>query len=138
MKRRPTICGGCGRALGDAPRAIVDAVPVCLECLLPEPGHPGALHAARGDVEQKDFQVGDVRAHDKAKRLAQLIVSEILLYHPSWRGGSQDDELRDEVSLDVEQGRHYYARRVSEELLDSTDYYDEAVRSLLGDVITSS
>jgi len=137
MRRKPAICGRCGRTLGSAQRAVIDSVPVCVECLFPERKLPGAVQPASGDEEELDLQVGDVRAHDKAKRLARLIVSEILLYHPSWRSGSQDDELRDEVSLDVEQGRYYYAKRVSEELLDSTDYYDEAVRSLLGDVITS-
>jgi tetratricopeptide (TPR) repeat protein len=84
-----------------------------------------------------------VETHDKAKRLARLIVSEIGLYNPWWnpkgrkgrfvvpRSAGSRAEALEHLIWEIEQGRHYYSERVPSDVRASSDYYQEAVVSIL-------
>jgi tetratricopeptide (TPR) repeat protein len=84
-----------------------------------------------------------VEAHDKAKRLARLIVSEIGLYNPWWnpkgrrgrfvvsRSAGSRAEALEHLIWEIEQGRQYYNERVPSDVRASGDYYQEAVVSTL-------
>jgi len=71
---------------------------------------------------------GDPSAHDAAKRLARIIMSDIALYNQraideGVRNGTLYDLLRDEI----EEGKKLYESRVPAEIASSTDYYREAI-----------
>ncbi|MBI3597485.1 MAG: response regulator [Nitrospirae bacterium] len=73
-------------------------------------------------------RVGDPAAHEAAKRLARIIMSDIALYNQraieeGIRNGTMYDLLRDEI----EEGKKLYDRRVPVEIASSTDYYREAI-----------
>jgi len=77
---------------------------------------------------------GDVlpEFHVKARRLARIIVSDILLYNQAKaeegiRNGTFFDLLKD----DIQEGRSLYARRVPQEILHSASYLDEAFDQLI-------
>lgn len=68
----------------------------------------------------------------KAKRLARIIVSDILLYNQDKvmagiRSGNFHDQLKDEIR----EGRALYARRVPAEVAVGTAFLDEAVEQLI-------
>ncbi|HET6466502.1 MAG TPA: response regulator [Nitrospiria bacterium] len=72
--------------------------------------------------------VGDPAAHEAAKRLARIIMSDIALYNQraideGVRNGTMYDLLRDEI----EEGKKLYESRVPAEIASSTDYYREAI-----------
>jgi tetratricopeptide (TPR) repeat protein len=74
-----------------------------------------------------------IETNEAAQRLARLVVSEIKLYNPSWKpGGNNTDDERESMGREIERGREYFNQRVSEEVRRSTDYYQEAVVSVLG------
>jgi DNA-binding response OmpR family regulator len=73
-------------------------------------------------------RVGDPSAHEAAKRLARIIVSDIALYNQraideGVRNGTMVDLLRDEI----EEGKKLYESRTPAEIASSTDYYREAI-----------
>lgn len=79
---------------------------------------------ARGSV--------DPAAHEAAKRLARIIMSDIALYNQramdeGIRNGTTYDLLRDEI----EEGRKLYDSRVPAEIVSSTDYYREAIEEFI-------
>jgi len=72
--------------------------------------------------------IGDPAAHEAAKRLARIIMSDIALYNQraveeGVRNGTIYEVLRDEI----EEGRKLYDGRVPSEIVSSTDYYREAI-----------
>ncbi|HTN44022.1 MAG TPA: response regulator [Nitrospiria bacterium] len=72
--------------------------------------------------------VGNQAAHDAAKRLARIIISDIALYNQraiedGIRNGTVYELLRDEI----EEGKKLYESRVPAEISSSTDYYREAI-----------
>lgn len=72
--------------------------------------------------------IGDPAAHEAAKRLARIIMSDIALYNQraveeGVRNGTIYEVLRDEI----EEGRKLYDGRVPPEIVSSTDYYREAI-----------
>jgi DNA-binding response OmpR family regulator len=72
--------------------------------------------------------VGDPSAHEAAKRLARIIMSDIALYNQraideGVRNGTMVDLLRDEI----EEGKKLYESRIPGEIASSTDYYREAI-----------
>ena len=74
-------------------------------------------------------------AKDKAMRLARAIASDIAVYNESTIVEAiESDTFFESLSDDIEQGRTLYLSRVSSELGEANQYYDDA----LVDVILAS
>jgi len=72
------------------------------------------------------------QANTKAKRLARLIVSEIALYNKkALEEGVRTDTFDKLLEHDIREARALYARRVPEEIRNSTSYLDEAFTELV-------
>lgn len=89
----------------------------------PEP----VLHAAATAVKSNGPTQEDSKEDEAAKRLARIIVSDIVLYNKK----KVDDGIRtgtffDLLKEEIEEGRKHYASRVSAELSKRRDYYKEA------------
>jgi hypothetical protein len=78
--------------------------------------------------------VEDQKAHDDAKRFARLVVSEIKLYNEAKvTEGRRTKDIYERLKEDIERGRQMYQDRVSPQVRDTTDYFqDELVRILAG------
>jgi tetratricopeptide (TPR) repeat protein len=86
-----------------------------------------------GTAQKAEPPRTSIGTDEAAQRLARLVVSEIKLYNPSWKpGGYHTDDERESMRRDIERGREYFNQRVSSEGRGSTDYYQEAVVSILG------
>lgn len=73
-----------------------------------------------------------VDAHEEARRLARLLVSEIKLYNEEQvEEGRRNRDLYERLKDDIDRSRQLYEERVEPSILNSTDYfYQELVRIL--------
>jgi hypothetical protein len=88
------------------------------------------------EQEQKKIeppqQPGVSPMHEKAKRLARLIVSDIVLYNKdAVEEGIRNDNFFEVMSHDVQEARNLYASRVPEEIRRETTYLDDAFTDLI-------
>jgi hypothetical protein len=71
-------------------------------------------------------------AHEKAKRLARLIVSDILLYNQAAvEEGVKNNTLAKLLSHDIQEARALYAQRVPEDVRKGTTYLEQAFSELI-------
>jgi predicted Zn finger-like uncharacterized protein len=71
-------------------------------------------------------------AHMKARRLARIIVSDIVLYNQGKvEEGIRTGSFYELLADDIREGRALYVRRVSEDIRQSTTYLDDAFADLI-------
>lgn len=71
--------------------------------------------------EEPEIEEGE--EHEKAKRLARIIVSDIVLYNQDIiEKGIREGSFYKLLEKDIEEGRGYYLERVSPEIREGTDY----------------
>jgi predicted Zn finger-like uncharacterized protein len=71
-------------------------------------------------------------AHVKARRLARIIVSDIVLYNQAKvEEGVRNGSLFELLADDIKEGRALYVRRVAEEIRRETDYLEDAFKELI-------
>ena len=101
------------------------------ESMVEEERRPSSVKSTSQDFEKTQAvprRVGDPAAHEAAKRLARIIISDIALYNQraieeGVRNGTIYEVLRDEI----EEGKKLYDGRVPPEIVSSTDYYRQAI-----------
>jgi hypothetical protein len=70
--------------------------------------------------------------HERAKRLARLIVGEIVLYHKDKIAVAiRNDTLFEELAKELKEGRNYYEKNVDPSVGSKADYFDQAVVDIL-------
>ena len=70
--------------------------------------------------------------YEAAQRLARIIISDITLYNKQKiEDGLQKGDLLGVLKSELEEGRNLYRERVSEEILNSSNYLDEALREYI-------
>ncbi len=70
--------------------------------------------------------------HEKAKRLARLIVSDIVLYNQAAVDeGIRNNNFFEVMAHDIQEARNLYATRVPEEIRNETTYLDDAFADLI-------
>jgi len=71
-------------------------------------------------------------AHVKARRLARIIVSDIVLYNQATvEEGVRKGNFYELLADDIREGRALYARRVSEEIRQDASYLEDAFEELI-------
>ncbi|HKZ16334.1 MAG TPA: response regulator [Geobacteraceae bacterium] len=92
-------------------------------------------HAIKQDEERETGTTAspdDTVAHEKARRLARLIVSDIALYNQDRvEDGVRNGSFYTLLEEDVREGRALYERRISEEIRTCTSYLEEAFEELV-------
>jgi hypothetical protein len=70
--------------------------------------------------------------HEKAKRLARLIVSDIVLYNQAAvEEGVRNNNFFEVMAHDIQEARNLYDSRVPEEIRNETTYLDDAFNDLI-------
>ncbi len=70
--------------------------------------------------------------HERAQRLARIIVGEIVLYHKDRIVEAiKNDTLFETLERELEEGRRYYEKNVDPSVSVETDYFDRAVVDIL-------
>jgi hypothetical protein len=70
--------------------------------------------------------------HERAQRLARIIVNELVLYHKDRIVEAiKNDALFDVLERELAEGRKYYEKNIDPTVLAQTDYFDRAVVDIL-------
>lgn len=70
--------------------------------------------------------------HERAKRLARLIVSDIIIYNQDKIvEGIKQDTLFDLLKEDIEVGRAYYEKNIDAAVAEQSDYFNHALVDIL-------
>ncbi len=70
--------------------------------------------------------------HERAKRLARLIVSDIIIYNQDKIvEGIKQDTLFDLLKEDIEVGRAYYEKNIDPAVAEHSDYFNHALVDIL-------
>jgi len=70
--------------------------------------------------------------HERAQRLARIIMGEIVLYHKDRIVEAiKNDSLFEALERELEEGRKYYEKNVDPFVRAQTDYFDRAVVDVL-------
>ena len=70
--------------------------------------------------------------HEKAKRLARLIISDIVMYNQEKIiEGIKNDTLFDLLQEEIEVGRKYYERNVDPGMSRQVNYFNQALVDIL-------
>jgi hypothetical protein len=70
--------------------------------------------------------------HERAKRLARLIVGDIVLYNRAKiTEGIKNDNLFQVLEKELEEGRKYYQKNVDPAVAGQADYFNLAVVDIL-------
>ncbi|MCB1053990.1 MAG: hypothetical protein KDD11_00575 [Acidobacteria bacterium] len=105
----------------------------------PRPGKPSEV-APPSDIDGPGWAFADRpkpataedELHEKARRLARLLVSEIKLYNEEQvEEGRRNRDIYDRLKEDIDRSRQMYDDRVDERVRSTNDYfYQELVRTL--------
>ena len=70
--------------------------------------------------------------HERARRLARLIVGDIVLYNQEKIvQGIKDDSLFQVLEDELAEGRRYYDKNVDPTVAGQTDYFNQAIVDIL-------
>jgi hypothetical protein len=70
--------------------------------------------------------------HERAKRLARLIVGDIAIYNKEKIAeGIRNDTLFEVLERELDVGRRYYQKNVDPEVAAQADYFSEALVDIL-------
>jgi len=82
---------------------------------------------------QPGMNAEESRRHDEARRFARLLVSEIKLYNePKVEEGRKNQTLMALLKEDIERSRQIYDERIAPEIRTKSDYFRQALVSILG------
>jgi len=72
------------------------------------------------------------REYDEARRLARLILSDIIIYHPAKvEEGIRDNTFFDVLKEEIDEGRQYYDSRVPFRVRRDTEIYSETLQQFV-------
>lgn len=70
--------------------------------------------------------------YDEARRLARLILSDIVIYHPDKvDAGIRDDNFFDVLKAEIAEGRNYYDSRVPLRVRQNTEIFSETLQQFV-------
>ena len=94
---------------------------------------PAALAGTGGETPSPGtVQFGRRSPEDKAKRLARVLVSDMILYNPDRHTRAmENDNLAEEFEDEIKKSWEEYVEQVGEDLADSTSYFTDALNEIL-------
>jgi DNA-binding response OmpR family regulator len=100
--------------------------------LTPEQVQPVPVTEMSPVTEKQQPLVGDLSAHDAAKRLARIIISDIALYNQKRvEEGVRNNTFHELLKDELEEGLKLYQSRTSKEILETTRYYEEVIEDFI-------
>jgi len=79
-----------------------------------------------------EFQVPEPREYDEARRLARLILSDIVIYNPEKvERGLRENNFFDVLKDEIEEGRAYFDSRVSFRVKRYTEIFNETLQQFV-------
>jgi predicted Zn finger-like uncharacterized protein len=117
-----------------APAAAVSEAPSPEPALEPAPPEPVAPAVSAPAAEPSRPARGAKSADDRAKRLARVLVSDILWYNRERRDAAlRDGTLMTSLGEEIKKSWELYKEKVGPEAAHSTNYFKEALNEILAD-----
>ena len=117
--------GGIAEVGGDAEDAATPSA---------EEEEPAGSDVAEGGVQEGEevFQFGRRDPHDKARRLARVLVSDMITYNPERHEEAlAQNRLKDDFEEEIDKSWAEYVEQVGPEIAESTDYWRDALNDIL-------
>jgi response regulator RpfG family c-di-GMP phosphodiesterase len=104
-----------------------------IEELIPEREFRQIIHKLFPDIgDATDDTAIEPREYDEARRLARLILSDIIIYHAAKvEQGIRDNNFFDLLKGEIEEGRQYYDSRVPPRVRRDTEIYTETLQQFV-------
>ncbi len=103
-----------------------------IEELIPEKEFRQIIHKFFPDVGDVSHLPVESREFDDARRLARLILSDIIIYHSAKvEQGIRDDNFFEVLKTEIEEGRRYYDTRVPPSIRRNTEIYTETLQQFV-------
>jgi predicted Zn finger-like uncharacterized protein len=85
-----------------------------------------------GAEGEEVFQFGRRDPHDKARRLARVLVSDMITYNPERHEEAlAQNRLKDDFEEEIDKSWAEYVEQVGPEIAESTDYWRDALNDIL-------
>jgi response regulator RpfG family c-di-GMP phosphodiesterase len=103
-----------------------------IEELIPEKEFRQIIHKFFPDVGDVSDLPFESREYDEARRLARLILSDIIIYHAAKvEHGIRDDNFFEVLKSEIEEGRQYYDSRVPMRVRRDSEIYTETLQQFV-------
>ena len=103
-----------------------------IEEQIPEKEFRQILHKLFPDVGDISDAPVEPREYDEARRLARLILSDIIIYHVAKvEQGIRDNNFFEVLKSEIEEGRQYYDSRVPVRVRRDTEIYTETLQQFV-------
>ena len=98
----------------------------------PEPTFGEPAPTPEPGPQATGFQFGRRDPHDKARRLARVLVSDMITYNPDRHTRAlENDTLREDFEEEIEKSWAEYVEQVGRDMAESTDYWRDALNEIL-------
>jgi len=88
--------------------------------------------AAEAPAKAPAFTFGKRDPHDKAKRLARVLVSDMITYNPDRHARALENRtLKEDFEDEISKSWQEYVDQVGQEIAESTDYWTQALNDVL-------
>ena len=78
------------------------------------------------------FTFGRRDPHDKARRLARVLVSDMIMYNPERHARAlENGTLKEDFDEEIKKSWNEYVEQVGDDIANSTTYFDEALNDIL-------
>jgi CheY-like chemotaxis protein len=103
-----------------------------IEELIPERELRQLIHRLFPDIEAEEDRAPEPIEYDEARRLARLILSDIVIYHPEKvERGISDGTFFDLLREEIADGRQYYDSRVPLRVRQNSEIFDETLHQFV-------
>lgn len=93
---------------------------------------PAEPEAATPETPTDAPRFGRQDPHDKASRLARVLVSDMISYNPDrYANALERDSLKEDFEDEVQKSWEEYVDQVGQELADSSSYFQDALNEIL-------
>jgi hypothetical protein len=141
----PTAAEESAPAAGEEPAPVTQEEPAPVAEEKPAPGEdvfleesfpplptPAAEEPATRGSSAAAFTFGRRDPHDKARRLARVLVSDMIMYNPDRHSRAiAARSLREDFEDEIRKSWEEYVEQVGEELARGTSYFDDALNDIL-------
>jgi predicted Zn finger-like uncharacterized protein len=98
----------------------------------PTPEPPRAPVTSATEAAATSFSFGRRDPHEKARRLARVLVSDMIMYNPERHTRAiQSGSLRQDFDDEIRKSWQEYVEQVGDEIANSTSYFDDALNDIL-------
>ena len=103
-----------------------------IEEQIPEREFRSIIHKLFPEIGQTSEMPVEPREYDEARRLARLILSDIIIYHaPKVEQGIRDNNFFEVLKDEIEEGRQYYDSRVPFRVRRDSEIFNETIQQFV-------